>query len=146
MGASEPKLLRRALVYTAYEYVLIVLPVAMYIFLAAVGQAKPHHGFGDSPEWNIATIFLVAQAQSLYRLHIEASGKRLSHPALGLIALLSLLLIVFAATNIQLTLRHGSLMALVCMWTLLGVSSAIFIGFVTGARLLSLRRRAASDE
>jgi hypothetical protein len=133
------KLLVRALVYTTYEYFLIVLPVALYVFLASLAGGDEVHHVGTSPEWNIATIFLIAQAQSLYRLHIEAAQKRISHPTLGLIALFALLLIVFAATNIQMALRQSTTLNCVSMWALFLLATGIFVGFVTGSKLLSLK-------
>jgi hypothetical protein len=106
---------------------------------AAIACPETSHSAGVSPEWDIATIFLVAQAQSLYRFHIEATGKRLSHPALGLITSASLIIIVFAATNIQMSLRGATTRSVVSMWVLFTVASASFLGFVTGARLVSLK-------
>jgi FlaA1/EpsC-like NDP-sugar epimerase len=122
--------------------VLIVLPVTLYIFLAFMADPKSQHSPGTSPEWNIATIFLVAQAQSLYRLHLESTGRRLSHPALGLITSASLIVVVFAATNIQFILHDHSERSVVAMWLLFSVATISFLGFVIGARIVSLRARA----
>ena len=142
---GQPSNFGKSALYTIYEYVLIVLPVALYIFLAAMADARTPHSAGSSPEWNIATIFLVAQAQSLYRLHIEATGKRLSHPALGLIASATLIVIVFAATNIQISLHMQTDRTVAAMWLLFGIATSAFLGFVTGARLLSLRSRGGRE-
>lgn len=127
--------------YTTYEYALIVVPVALYILLAGISDVPQPHSPGASPEWNIATIFLVAQAQSLYRMHIETTGRRISHPAIGLIASASLIIIVCAATNIQIGLKHHTARSLLSMWLLFALASAAFIGFVTGARILSVKAR-----
>lgn len=129
--------------YTTYEYVLIVLPVALYILLASIGDVKPPHSADVSPEWNIATIFLVAQAQSLYRVHIEVSGRRISHPAIGLMTSAALIVVVCAATNIQIGLKQHTTRSTVAMWLLFVAASAAFLGFVTGARLVSLKIRGA---
>lgn len=149
MVASERRYLRKAAIYTAYEFMLVVLPVALYAALAAVAEpkvgAQPPHGLGSSPEWNIATIFLVAQAQSLYRLHVESSGRRISHPALGLIALISLTIIVCAVANVQIALHAQTGRTILVMWILFAVATFAFVGFVTGARLLSLRSRGGHE-
>ena len=128
-----------AVLFAAYEYALVVLPVALYVLLASLENADPLHSFTYTPEWNIATIFLVAQGQSLYRIEAEEMGARRSRPATGLLALAAIVVIVLAASNILFAFRHETLTTAVGMWSLFLLSSLAFMAMVTGARFVGSR-------
>jgi hypothetical protein len=137
--------LRRAMLFSFYEYCLIVLPVALYVFLVAIAADKPFSTFVHSPEWNIATVFLVAQGQSLYRLELDRLRRRTSSAALGLIALSAIVTVVLAASNIHFGLRSFSVSTMICMWLLFIAATAAFLSFVTGATLLVLKAERGAD-
>lgn len=137
--------LRRAVLFSFYEYCLIVLPVALYVFLVAIAADKPLNTFFHSPEWNIATVFLVAQGQSLYRLELDRLRRRTSSAALGLIALSAIVTVVLAASNIHFGLRSFSVATMICMWLLFLAATAAFLSFVTGATFLVLNAERETD-
>jgi hypothetical protein len=56
---------RSALLMALYEYLLIIAPVGIYVFLEGLHRDDPAF-YWVSPEWAIATIFLSFQAISLY--------------------------------------------------------------------------------
>jgi hypothetical protein len=128
-----------AVLFAAYEYALVVLPVALFVFLQSLEAKDPLHLFTYTPEWNIATIFLVVQGQSLYRFEAEEMGGRRSRPATGLLALAASVMIVLAASNILFAFRHETFLTAVCMWCLFLLSSLAFMAMVTGARFVGSR-------
>lgn len=146
MADQDPDtFLRRAVLFSVYEYCLIVLPVALYVFLHAIAADKPLSTFFHSPEWNIATVFLVAQGQSLYRLKLDQLRRRTSPAALGMIALSAIVTVVLAASDIHFGLRSSSVTTMVCMWLLFVAATGAFLSFVTGATLLVLKAERDTD-
>lgn len=128
-----------AVLFSAYEYALIVLPVGLYVLLESLEGKTPTHSFTYTPEWNIATIFLVAQGQSLYRFETEDMGRRRSRPSVGLLALAAIVVIVLSVSNIMFAFRHETWITAVSMWFLFGLSSLAFVAMVTGARFAATR-------
>jgi len=113
--------------------------------LVSLADVRPLSTFCHSPEWNIATVFLVAQGQSLYRLELDRLRRRTSPAALGLIALSAIVTVVLAASNIHFGLRSSSIMTMICMWLLFIAATAAFLSFVTGATLLVLKAERETD-
>lgn len=130
-----------ALLWTAYEYLLIITPVALYVYLVSLHHLYAFCEFIHSPEWNIATIFLASQGQSIYRTELEESQRSMSRPVMGLIGLFVLLVIVFAVANIQSSFIRPSTTVTTLMWVLFSLASLIFFSFLTGAKLVSLAER-----
>ena len=126
-----------AIVYAVYEYVLIVLPVALYVLLESLHSQTPQYTFTYTPEWNIATIFLVAQGQSLYRFETETLGQRSAKSTVGLLALAAIVVVVLAAANIQFSLAHKSQITAVAMWLLFALASATFLVMIASARFVA---------
>lgn len=135
---SQPRL-GPAILFAVYEYVLVVMPVALYVFLHSLHAESLSYTLTYSADWNIATIFLAAQGQSLYRFEAENKRRHNSRSASGLFTLSAILLIVLAASNIQIGLSHPSYITALCMWVLFVISSVAFLLMITGARFVASR-------
>jgi hypothetical protein len=76
---------KKVILPTIYEYLLILLPVAIY-----VGIESMHRGFFHfirSPEWAIASIFLSFQGTALYFRHLNFSDRKPNFDFLGVLLL-----------------------------------------------------------
>lgn len=113
------------------------MPVGLYVFIHSQEMPHPAEEVIHSPEWNIATIFLLAQGQALYRAELDRTGKRLSQSSLGLMGLAAATLLVLAASNIHWAFQKSTPAVIKSMWTLFGVVSTAFLGFISGAKLVA---------
>ncbi|MBN8865821.1 MAG: hypothetical protein J0H92_20780 [Sphingobacteriales bacterium] len=118
-----------------YEYLIVTLPVAIYVMLEAIHK-KSWIVFITTPEWSIATIFLAFISISRYRSSLEKSGGRIFEPIFGLISILSLILIVGSTINAYLSLEEETISAIVIRIVLFIVSSMKFLVLITGSKLL----------
>lgn len=129
--------LRSAVLSTLLEYLLVVTPVAVYVWIVALSTAEGPHAIGRSPEWNIATIFVSFQAVYSILKDMNRAKRVASLPFVGL-ALLSLVLVTIAAVkNIELSIPTARMNAVMWMWIELIAISLLFLLFVTGSRLNS---------
>jgi hypothetical protein len=81
-----------------YEYLITILPVAIYVGL----EASHKHDWTFlflSPEWSIATIFLSFISLANYASAILKSGVKVYGPILGLMGIFQLLIIIIATLN-----------------------------------------------
>lgn len=93
----------KILLPTFYEYILIVVPVLIYVSLEAT-----HKGFFyvvKSPEWAIATIFLCFQAVSLYTKGLMHTGKKLNGVVLSILYLGAMLMIIASTITAYVSLE-----------------------------------------
>jgi len=133
-----------ALLSAAYEYCLVALPVASYVGLEAFAR-KEGLFFLKSPEWAIATIFLLFQGSSLYVRGLDRTGRGLWHLSLGLLAMVVLVLIAIAAINAFNSLeslhaaRADSGVSMVVRFLLFALASALFFLLVAAGRLAALK-------
>ena len=130
----------QAILTALYEYLLITIPVGLYIGLEAV-----HSDWKilvSSPEWSVATIFLLFQGLTLYVRHLGGTGARVSGVKIGVLALLSLVIAVFTVINIYKSLEegHNTTAAVIFRLGLFLITSAGFMVMVSGAKLYDLRR------
>ena len=132
-----PPTLKSALLVALHEYSLIVIPVALYIVIHGRETSDPMCSILHSPEWNIATIFLVAQGQALYRAELDKISRRRSVPALGLIGMAAVVLLVLATSNIHWAFDEPTPSVRIITWLLFAISSFSFLGFITGVRLVA---------
>jgi hypothetical protein len=126
-----------AFLYTLYEYLLIVLPVALYVLLESRGHPRVLCAMLASPEWNMATILLGFQGESIYRTHLERQTRSLPTPIIGLIMLFVLVIVVLAANNIPFALSGTSRTASMLTWVLFLLTTIAFLLFITGAHFVT---------
>jgi hypothetical protein len=138
---SQPA--RHALLSAVYEYLLITTPIAIYIGLEVAHTGHWVTAF-QSPEWAIAIIFLTFQGIASYAKDIIKTGK-VSVPLLGVVAIVALLVVVFASVNAYLSLINNSLALIWSRAVLLIFVSIIFLLMVGGARLLLLNAGDGGD-
>lgn len=89
--------LRRHILPTLYEYLLIIIPVAIYVSLEAM-----HHGFlyfFKSPEWSIGSIFLSFQAIALYIRNLSKTSKKLNLDFIGIVLIILIIITILASLN-----------------------------------------------
>lgn len=119
----------------AVEYLLLTLPVLIYVAMEAVH----HQTFWYllvSPEWSIATIFILVQT---YRLFIEEMSGSPKGRRMGDFLMLTLVLFAIAASiNAFMAIGHAepSISVLTIKWLLFAVATLIFI-YVAGAAIYS---------
>lgn len=125
----------RAIFEALYEYVLITLPVGIYIALEAAHEQDPHLLY-TTPKWAIATIFLVFQGGALHRYHIAAAGRVFSRAVIGLFSLAGLVVIITAAVNAYSDLDGWTVLSVTVRLALLLITSLTFILIVAGATFI----------
>ena len=124
-----------------YEYLLITIPVGLYIGL----EAKHEHNWAllvHSPEWAVATIFLLFQGVYLYVRHMTGAGAKISPVSMGLLALVGLTLIAFTVINAYTSLDpvENTTGAIIFRLGLFITTSGGFIVMVAGANLYHLKK------
>lgn len=128
-----------AILTACYEYLLITIPVGLYIGLEAIHE---HHWIllVHSPEWAVATIFLLFQGVSLYIRHLSSAGARISPVSIGLLALISLTIIAFTVINAYTSLdpQQNTKPAIIFRLGLFVITSLGFLLMVAGAKLYHL--------
>ena len=118
-----------------YEYVLVTLPVGIYVMLESLHK-KEWIVLLTTPEWSIATIFLSFISINRYRSSLERSGRKIFEPLFGLISVLALILIVGATLNAYVSMEQESGGAIFLRIAFFLVASLKFIILVTGSKLL----------
>lgn len=128
-----------AILTAFYEYLLITIPVGLYIGLEAIHE---QHWIllVHSPEWAVATIFLLFQGVSLYIRHLSSAGARISPVSIGLLALISLTIIAFTVINAYTSLdpQQNTKPAIIFRLGLFVITSLGFLLMVAGAKLYHL--------
>lgn len=128
-----PSAKRRTLMRLVIEYLLITLPIVIYVSLEAVHRqdAGP---LLHSPEWSIATIFLTFQT---LRLFIEGMHKSRSELMAVLLLIVFVVLIAAATVNIHMGFVAGlesqSWRLLGTRWFLLLAATIFFVCFAGAA-------------
>lgn len=128
---------RAGLAYAAYEYLLIVLPVAMYLTLESIHAGR--WSILTSPEWSIATLFLSFQAALLFARRLGNTGRKLSIEVLLFLALGVVVVVASAAVNTWMSLERESTGTLLLRVVLFALTSAAFIVLVGSARAAEKR-------
>jgi hypothetical protein len=131
----------QAILTAFYEYLLITVPVGLYIGLEARHQ-QHWELMLHSPEWAVATVFLLFQGLSLYVRHLAGTGARVSPVSIGLLALMSLLITAFTLINAYTSLdaannTQGSIVFRLGLFLLTSIG---FMLMVAGAKVYHLRR------
>lgn len=89
---------KSALATASLEYAFVVSPVAIYVGMEAAAH-EDWHFFYKSPEWGIATMFLMFQALGIYlRKFLRVPG-RFSLRAFSAYSLLTLIIVIVAAIS-----------------------------------------------
>ena len=132
---------REAIACAIYEYLLIVLPVLLYLLMESLHR-DDWFALWRSPEWSIATLFLAFQAGSLYARKMTKTGRKLSFDTMSLLALGIVVIISVATLNTWLSLVHPSAWVTgfrVFLFTLVTMVFIILVGSGRAAELRSTR-------
>jgi hypothetical protein len=131
---------RRAFLVAIYEYCLVVFPVAIYSGLEAFHDTDTY--FVRTPEWAVATIFLLFQGLSLYGKFLRRTGRRVSENFFGLAAILSLVLVIIAVLNASESLGRKNDSETLVVWRILlfAAASATFITLVAAGKFTEIKR------
>lgn len=141
-GSSSAKVID-ALSTALYEFILLTLPVALYVALEAYVKEDWSY-FYSSPEWAIATIFLSVQAVFLYFKDLLRTGRRTNLRALGGLVFYTVIVVVVASINALESLRDhgvGSSLALSLRLSLFLISAIVFFMLVASGRYTYLNVR-----
>jgi protein-S-isoprenylcysteine O-methyltransferase Ste14 len=98
MAKSFSEDFKKGFWFSLYEYLLITLPVGIYVWL----EAEHKHDYTylvKTPEWAIATIFLLFVGLNKYQHVIKKSGRQFFEPIINIIAIAALVLIILAILN-----------------------------------------------
>lgn len=126
---------REVILPTIYEYVLIVIPIAIYVTLEAAHKDVKH--FIKSPEWAIASIFLCFQAIALYYKHMAGSPRRINIEFLGFLLLFIVVITVASAINAYVSLEEieNTKGKVLLRLVLLTISSTCFFVLVLASKI-----------
>lgn len=130
--------IRNAFIPALYEYLLIILPVLIYVSIEAIHKEEMSFVL-TSPEWSIATIFLLFQGNSLYRSFLKKSGRKINEHFFGLVALLSFTMALLTLVNSFLALHENTRLSIVIRIALFCFTSASFLLAVTSAKFFTFR-------
>jgi len=135
-----------ALLSASYEYLLITVPVGLYVALDATRKNELEI-FWESPEWAIATVFLLFQGLTLYMRHLGRTGARLSPTRIGLLGLIALIGTTVTLVNAYRSLdaRENTMLAIFVRLAVFVVVSCAFFIFVSAANLYSMRKDQADN-
>ena len=122
-----------------YEYLLIISPVGIYVFLESK-HAHEYEILWSSPEWAVATIFLLFQAVALYRREMNKAGRRLSETVMGFFLLIAVLVTIVASINAFDSLTLNTPGAVALRIGLLVVTSVAFILLVSSSAFVHLMK------
>jgi hypothetical protein len=89
----------RSIIKTAVEYLLVVLPVGIYVVIESIHR-KDSHFIWESPEWAIAVIFLSFQGLTIFAESLAGIGSRLDSNFQRLLGLVGLILTIAASINV----------------------------------------------
>lgn len=113
----------------AAEYIVLVLPVAIYAVLEVTGH-KPWHHFLTTPEWSIATIFIAIQ-------NVKSQFQMSRHDVDGgfptLVVILMFSISLAAIVNAFMNLQSGPSLGNVGLMWVLYVAATLFFLFIAGA-------------
>ena len=132
--------MKKALLEAIYEYLLVTTPVGLYVLLEAMHRECLAYFF-FSPEWSIATIFLAFQGISLYMRGINGLKAKFSPASMGLLALFTVLVIVFSSINAFQSLSHDTGLLMKARVSLFICMSTLFLLLVSGAHFVTERQR-----
>jgi len=104
---NKLKINRKDLIPIIFEYLILVLPIGIYVMLEALHKHKWTYFF-QSPEWGIATIFLSFQGVSIYIKSLSGKNKQLNHSFLGILILIVIVVTIAAILNSYLSLENDS--------------------------------------
>lgn len=129
---------RSAVLVACYEYLLVTLPVGLYVTLEAIHRER-FLFLVVSPEWAIATIFLAFQGVTLYARNLKAAGRKISWHWVGILSLFALVTIFGASINAFESLGQSTTLSVVVRLSLFSTVSMAFVLLVGGAHLVLLR-------
>lgn len=132
---------RRTLLKLAGEYIVVTAPIIIYVVLEAVHDADASFLY-KSPEWSIATIFLLIQTIRIYLDEMHGSVGRLFS---SILVLFLAIITIAAGVNMYIGLgdvHHQSLITVIVKWTLFGMSSMVFV-YVAGAAIYAAEQAVA---
>lgn len=128
-------IIRITILKLTIEYFLLVLPILIYVSLEAL-----HHNDGwyilKSPEWSVATIFIVIQT---VRMHLESIGDSWNRSFTVLLIILLGIVAMTAGINIYVALHdvaNQSIGTMMTKWMLYFISSLFFV-LVAGASIFA---------
>jgi len=138
MPPSKPV---QAILNAVYEYLLITIPVALYVSLEAT-HAHDAAFLWRTPEWSMATVFLLFQGIALYNRSLSRSGAKVSGASIGLLSLLSLLIGALTLINAYTSLKEedNTIGAISFRLGLLLITSCGFVALVSAAKLYQIKK------
>lgn len=132
-------IMRRALLKLAGEYIIITLPILIYVCIEAVHDDNAAFLY-RSPEWSIATVFLILQTIRMYSEEMHGSfGRSFSFLLMLLLTAVNLA----AGVNIYISLGNGqqAMVTIAVKWLLFIVVSLLFV-YIAGAAIYEAERQA----
>ena len=114
------------------EYVLITLPVLVYVGLEALHHQSVAY-LTTSPEWSVATMFLLLQT---FRLQNKAVASDFSRNFSELLVIVLLVFAIAASINIHMSMQTVPLTwgLVATKWALFVAASAMFV-YIAGAAI-----------
>ena len=144
MLGTFSKYFKEGLLFSLFEYLLIVTPVGIYVAIEAISKGSISYFF-YSPEWAIATIFLSFVGIAHYVKEIESVGKKVMHSYFGILGISNVLIVVAAVLNSSASLKmlhhsqdsEAAIMFRICLFIIVTI---LFFIAVAGSRTYKLKR------
>ena len=125
---------KRAFLFAFFEYLIILAPIAIYVFLESVHK-HDWTFFFLSPEWAIGTIFLSFISINKYVQSCYSTSKQSIQDALNIYSLLNIMIIVLATLNAVWSIEEESSVLCWCRGALFLFATVIFFLFMVNSKL-----------
>lgn len=127
-----------ALSHSLWEYLLIVLPIVIYISIEATHKGWKY--FFTSPEWSIGSIFLSVQAISILFFDLKKSGKNISENTIYRFCIIAAIITIFATINTYSSINKAddTIYLISIRWILFTITSFSFIILVSAGKISNL--------
>lgn len=126
---------KKALLFAFFEYIIVLLPIAIYVYLESVHKQDPRFFF-KSPEWAIGIIFLSFISVNKYVQTCYKNSQKALQESLNIYSLLNIIIIVFATLNTVWSIEGGTKTLLICRVFLFVFASLIFFVFMVNSKLI----------
>lgn len=126
---------KKSILFSFFEYLVVLVPIAIYVFLEAVHKHDLYFFF-QSPEWAIGIIFLSFISINKYVQTCYKSYKSALQESLNIYSIFNIIIIVFATLNAVWSIEKDTNILQTCRLILFIFASLIFFIFMTNSKLI----------
>lgn len=125
---------KKALLFSFFEYFIILLPIAIYVFLEAIHKNNLAF-FLQSAEWSIGIIFLSFISINKYIQSSYKNAKSAMNESMNIYSLINIIVIVLATLNAVWSIESDTITLQICRLILFLFASLIFFIFMINSKL-----------